>query len=68
MKTVVIQKNMPNKIEGDESVFEERERVMNSKIRQRIADIERDPTIGKSEEDLINYLKKRGVDVVHMDN
>ena len=58
MKTIVIQRKMPNKLEVDEAVFDEREREMNTNIRQRIADIERDSTIGKSEEDLINYLKK----------
>ncbi len=30
-------------------------------IKKRIRDIQRDPSIGKSEEDLIQYLKKRGV-------
>jgi len=38
-----------------------KEETLNKKIRRRTADIKRDPSIGKSEEELRNYLRKRGV-------
>jgi len=32
-------------------------------VKERIADIEADPSIGKSEKELDSYLKKRGVQI-----
>ncbi len=35
-------------------------------VRQRIADINADPTLGKSEQELDEYLKERGVQIGRM--
>lgn len=40
------------------------EETLNKKIKQRITDINRDSSIGKSEEELKKYLRKRGVNIV----
>ena len=37
-------------------------------LQQRIKDIQMNPSMGKSEEELDNYLRKRGVKVARMGN
>ena len=44
------------------------ELISEQKVRKRIRDIQMDPSIGKSEEELDNYLRKRGVKVARMGN
>ena len=53
-------------MQNSETMLEEKE--IDKLARQRMEEIRRNPSLAKSEADLIAYLKKRGVDVVHMDN
>ncbi|HLC56210.1 MAG TPA: hypothetical protein VJJ23_03165 [Candidatus Nanoarchaeia archaeon] len=64
MKTVTVPKEVFNKILSDvETLIDDVEIALDEKIQQRIFDIESRKTNGKTEEDLNNYLKKRGVKI-----
>lgn len=63
---LVIKRYMQKNVQSSETILEEK--AMDNIARQRMEEIRRDPSIAKSEADLIAYLKKRGVDIVHMDN
>ena len=57
---------MRKNVQSSETILEEK--TIDKIARQRMEEIRRNPSIAKSEADLRAYLKKRGVDIVHMDN
>ena len=64
METVTVPKDVFKKIVSDvETLIDDVELAFDSKVRERIADIEAGRIKGKTEEELDNYLRKRGVKV-----
>ena len=64
METVTIPKEIFSKILADvETLLEDMEIALNTKVKQRINDIETKKIEGKTEKDLDSYLKKRGIKV-----
>lgn len=63
---LTIKRYMQKNVQSSETILEEK--AIDKIARQRMEEIRRNPSIAKSEADLIAYLKKRGVDIVHMDN
>ena len=65
-ETITISKDRFKKILSDfEVLLEDVTDLVNGEdiVKQRIADIKRDPSIGKTEKDLDDYLRSRGVKV-----
>ncbi len=64
METIVIPKKAFTKILTDvETLIDDVELALDAKVRKRIAEVKVDPSIGKSEKELDEYLKKRGVKI-----
>ena len=64
METITIPKVAFNKILGDvETLIDDVEKALDIKVSQRINDLKTGKVNGKSEKELDNYLKKRGVKV-----
>ena len=64
METVTVPKEVFSKILEDvEVLIDDVELALDQKVRKRISDIETGVVKGKTEEDLHNYLKKRGVKI-----
>ena len=64
METVTISKEIFSKILADaELLIEDIEMALDTKVKQRIADIENGKVKGKSEKDLDDYLRNRGVKI-----
>lgn len=64
METVTISKESFTKILSDvEALIDDVEIALDVKVQKRMADIKRDPSIGKTEKDLDSYLRKRGVKI-----
>ena len=64
METVVIPKEIFTKILSDvEILIDDVELALNTKVNKRINDIKTNNINGKTEQELDNYLKKRGVKV-----
>ena len=68
METITIPKVAFNKILGDvETLIDDVEKALDIKVSQRINDLKTGKVNGKSEKELDNYLKKRGVKVEWVD-
>ncbi len=64
METVTIPKEAFNKILNDvEILIDDFELALDAKVQQRVLDIETGKIKGKTEKDLDDYLKKRGVKI-----
>lgn len=64
METVTVQKEVFSKILADvEVLLDDVESALNSKVKQRLHDITTGKIEAKTEEDLHDYLRKRGVKV-----
>ncbi len=64
METVTISKEVFIKILADvETLIDDVELALNTKVRNRIHDIKIKKINGKTEEELDNYLKNRGVKI-----
>lgn len=64
METVTVQKEVFSKILTDvETLIDDVELALDAKVIQRIQDIEIGKVEGRTEKDLDNYLKKRGVKI-----
>ena len=64
METVTVPKEVFNKILSDvEILIDDVEMALDVKVRKRISDIETGKVKGKTEKELDDYLKKRGVKV-----
>lgn len=64
METVTIPKEMFSKILGDvEILITDVERALDMKVQQRVSDIKTGKVVGKTEEELDSYLKKRGIKI-----
>jgi len=64
METVTISKEAFTKILFDvEALVSDVEIALDADVQKRMADIKKNPSIGKTEKDLDNYLRKRGVKV-----
>lgn len=64
METVTISKEVFGKILADaEVLMKDIENALDIKVKQRISDIEKSRVEGKSEKDLDDYLKRRGVKI-----
>ncbi len=64
METVTISKEVFAKILTDvETLIDDVELALDTKVRNRIQDIKSDKIKGKKEEELDNYLKNRGVKI-----
>ncbi len=64
METVSIPKGAFTKILSDvETLIDDVELALNSKVQKRLIDIEMGEVDGKTEQELDDYLKKRGVKV-----
>ncbi len=64
METVTISKEVFAKILTDvETLIDDVELALDTKVRNRMQDIKSDKIKGKNEEDLDNYLKNRGVKI-----
>ena len=67
METITIPKDTFGKILSDIDILlrdlQEIEIVNDTVVRKRITDIEATPSIGKTEEELDAYLRKRGIKV-----
>lgn len=69
MDTVTIPKKAFTKILEDvETLIDDVELALDAKAQKRLSDIKKNPSIGKTEKDLDNYLKKRGVKIGRMEN
>ena len=66
METIHVPKKIKEILVESKTLDKEEERKLTMIIRKRIADIEKDSSIGKSEEELKEYLGKRGVNVARM--
>jgi hypothetical protein len=65
-ETITLSKSRFSKVLSDfEVLLEDVTELINRDdvVRQRIADIKADPSIGKTEEELDAYLRKRGIKV-----
>jgi len=64
METVSIPKEVFTKILADvETLIDDVELALDAKVQKRIQDIETNSVKGKTEQELNDYLKKRGVKV-----
>ena len=64
METVTIQKEIFSKILTDvETLIDDVELALNAKVMRRIQDVETGKVTGRTEKDLDNYLKRRGVKI-----
>ena len=64
METVTISKEVFTRILTDvETLIDDVELALDTKVRERISDIEIRKIKGKTEEELNNYLKNRGVKI-----
>ncbi len=64
METITIPKELFNKILSDvEKLIDDVEIALDNKVKQRIIDIETGKVQGKAEQDLDDYLRKRGVKI-----
>lgn len=64
METISVSKEVLSKILTDfETLIDDVELALDEKVRQRIADIESGRVKGKTEQELDDYLRKRGVAV-----
>lgn len=64
METVTVQKEVFSKILTDvETLIDDVELALNAKVMQRVQDIEMGKVEGRTEKDLDNYLKRRGVKI-----
>lgn len=64
METVTISKEIFSKILADaEVLMKDVEMALDAKVKQRVSDIEKNKIEGKSEKELDDYLKNRGVKV-----
>jgi len=64
METVTISKEIFSKILLDaEVLMKDVEMALDTKVKQRISDIEENKVEGKSEKELDDYLKSRGVKI-----
>jgi len=64
METLTISKEAFTKILFDvEALISDVEIALDIDIQKRMDDIKKNPSIGKTEKDLDNYLRKRGVKV-----
>ena len=67
METVTIQKEFLSKILTDvETLIDDVELALDSKVIQRAQDVETGKVTGRTEKDLDNYLKRRGVKIERM--
>ncbi len=63
-ETIAVNKEIFGKVMADiENLLADFEILTNETVQKRLADIKKDPSIGKSEQELDEYLKKRGVRV-----
>lgn len=64
METINISKEIFSKILADaEVLMKDVEMALDTKVKQRISDIEENKVAGKSEGELDDYLKSRGVKI-----
>lgn len=69
METVTIPKEVFTKILTDvETLIDDVEVALDTKVRQRVLDIESGKVKAKTEQELHDYLKKRGIKVGQLDN
>lgn len=69
METLAVPKELFSKILTDvEILIDDVESALNTKVKQRISDIEANKMKGKTEEELDNYLRNRGVKIGRLDN
>ena len=69
MDTVTIPKKAFTKILEDvETLIDDVELALDAKVQERLSDIKKNPSIGKTEKDLDNNLKKRGVKIGRMED
>ncbi len=71
MTTITIPKEKLSRVLLDvEMLIKDVSSLLNQEeiAKERIADIEEDPSMGLNEEELDNYLKKRGIKIGRMDN
>ena len=62
METVINPKEVFTRILADvEALIDDVELALDSKVRQRVSDIETGKNKGKTEEEYYNYLSKRGI-------
>jgi len=69
METVTVPKEVFTRILEDvEVLIDDVELALDEKVKKRLTDVKTGKIQGKTEEDLDNYLKKRGVKLEWMDN